>query len=318
MDESEKLEDKVNSNMCTCVAPHLTKDPKRSEIFCEDCGEIVEEGVSLCNPEHEVTFFKGKVGKPFNEFSNPIIESRKLGSQIKREPKDGRGKRLNHKQRVTAYRMQKRVYRENALVTRIFQDALNALNGYCARANVPKYAKIRATKIIKDIQNKNLLHGRTLELAAVTSVRIALDEQKMPRFLSDLVENTSLEKRYVSRYERLVRRELNLLKERTPLANYLQRVFSKIDVTPEIQANILNDVYVIEAKDKIEGKIKGRSPISVISAVIYHNVRKSLTQEQIEKKVGVLTQAQIAKRIGTSEVSLRNTYKVIKPYIEST
>ncbi len=164
--------------------------------------------------------------------------------------------------------------------------------------------KESALEIFSSSSKSGLVRGRSSEKVAAASIYTACRMANVPRTLDEIADKSNLNRNELSRLHKLIVRKLKLKVGFTNIANLLPRFATKLAVNNIIQ-NDAHDIIELVGKS---GYRQGISPAALLGASLYISCKKNKVRR---------SQLEIAKVVGTSEVTLRNRAKEILSLIES-
>ena len=148
------------------------------------------------------------------------------------------------------------------------------------------------------------MRGRSTQKVAAASVFTACRMANLPITLDEIASKCSLNRNELSRLHRLIKRKLKLNISISGSLSFLPK-FTKILALPKNVGNEAREIIQTVEKSNYR---QGISPIALLGASIYLACKKTKIRR---------SQLEIAKTLGTSEVTLRNRAKEIKALLNS-
>ncbi|MDG1543838.1 MAG: hypothetical protein P8R34_02550 [archaeon] len=158
--------------------------------------------------------------------------------------------------------------------------------------------KESALEIFSSSSKSGLVRGRSSEKVAAASIYTACRMENVPRTLDEVADKTRLNRNELSRLHRLIARKLKLKINVTNTANLLPRFSDKLKLNRDTEIYAQDIINTVENSDYRQGI----SPAALLGAALYLSCKKNKVRR---------SQLEIAKAVGTSEVTLRNRAKEI-------
>lgn len=284
-----------------CGSTHLVWDYEKGELYCADCGGVIEDSMIDQGPEwrafdKDQELNRARTGAPLTFLSH----DKGLATEISWSNKDSYGKRIPHKNRAQIYRVRKwhqRIRVSNA-AERNLSVALQELNNVSSRMGLPKDVRETAAIIYRKAVEKNLIRGRSIESIVAASIYAACRKVGMPRTLDEVAKASELNKKKIGRAYRHLTKELNLNLKPTTANSYINQFCSKL----KLDKNVAMKAEEVVRKATELGITSGKGPTGVAAAAIYI-AANMMNQPR--------TQKEIADVAGVTEVTIRNRYKEI-------
>ena len=158
--------------------------------------------------------------------------------------------------------------------------------------------KESALEIFSSSSKSGLVRGRSSEKVAAASIYTACRMENVPRTLDEVADKTRLNRNELSRLHRLIARKLKLKINITNTVNLLPRFSDKLKLNRDTEIYAQDIINTVENSDYRQGI----SPAALLGAALYLSCKKNRVRR---------SQLEIAKAVGTSEVTLRNRAKEI-------
>ena len=156
--------------------------------------------------------------------------------------------------------------------------------------------KTESASIYRDAVKKDLVRGRSINKLIVATVYIACRRCKVPRTLEEISDATGVDKKTIGKNYRFLVRELGLKLLPISPNDFVPRFASKLNLSPEVEVKsieIINQAVDLELTS-------GKDPASITATSLY--AASILLGER-------RTQTEVAKKLGVTEVTLRNRLK---------
>ncbi|ADC64728.1 Transcription factor TFIIB cyclin-related protein [Ferroglobus placidus DSM 10642] len=281
-----------------CGSPRLVTDHSRGEVFCQDCGIVVEDARLDYGPEwrsydSERGMQRARAGPPVVLTLHDKGFTTTIGND-----RDSHGNPLSPKTRIQFTRLRKwqSKIRTNSSAERNLVRSLMELERITSSLGLPKSITERAALIYRRVVSNNLTRGRCIDSIVAAAVYAACREAGLPRTLDEVAAHSSVDKRSVGRAYRFLARTLGLKPAPITSTDYVPKICAALGVSGEVQERAL------EIVNEAEKSMVSRSPAGVAAAAVY--IASILLGER-------RTQREVAGVAGVTEVTIRNCYKMI-------
>jgi len=174
--------------------------------------------------------------------------------------------------------------------------ATTELKRICTNLNLPDYIKVEAMHLYRRAFEKKLLKGRSINGMIAACIYFAIRTVKLPRTLQEVIDEASVEAKEVRRCYSALIRELELKVPNTDPGALVPKFIVEMGLDAEVEKITLALLKAFKSNLNTSGK----DPKGIVAGALYLACRIK------DKKV---TQNQIAKTIGVTEVTLRSRYK---------
>lgn len=297
--EKQKIEE--ISTCPDCNGSHLIKDYSRAEIVCKDCGLVIDSEIIDQGPEWRA--FDSDQREKRSRTGSPMtyrLHDKGLSTVIDWKNRDSYGRSIPMKNRAQLFRlrkMQRRVTISNA-TERNLSIALSELDRLSSSMNLPRTVRETAAMIYRKAVFKKLVRGRTIEGILAASLYAACRQCNVPRSLDEISKTAGKSKKEIGRTYRYISNELELRLMPTSPEDYISRFCSVLNLSANVRTITL-DILHDAAKKELTS---GRGPTGMAAASLY--IATVLSGERV-------TQTDIARVAGVTEVTIRNRYKEI-------
>ncbi|MDJ0269909.1 MAG: transcription initiation factor IIB [Aigarchaeota archaeon] len=289
-----------------CGNEMLVTDPRTGEVSCPVCGYVVQERDVDMGPEwrsiDEEEESRSRVGAPLSI----MYRDHGLSTVIEKIDEDAAGRKLSKEAREKMMRLKKldATSQVNSSETRNLQQAVNILQIYVDKLHLSQPVAERSMLIYRKALKAGLVRGRSIRCIMAAAAYAACRMMRTPRDLREFERAFPVVKRKtIAQGYRLLLKHLGL---KVPVADpsmYLNKIASKVGLdqrTVQEALRILN-----EAAKK--GATVGKDPVGIAAAALYMACQET-TQN--------LTQKDIARAAGVTEVTVRNRFKGLKDILE--
>lgn len=296
----------VKPQVCECGSTDLFFDEKRYETVCLHCGLVLEEprinlaeDVAVYNVSNEEN--PSRVGAPLTS----SLHDRGLSTEIGWAKVEGSEEKKAQWQRMRRENNRSRVRNPQ---DRNLINALNQLNVFVSNLQIaPSFAKQlkeNTSDLYRRALSENLIQGRSIEGIMAACLFVNCREAHTPRSLDEIEEATGVKKAAVSKYVRVLKKELGIKLPQTSPGDYVPRIRTELGVSLEVEARAI-EILNIVLENNFNG---GNNPIGMAAASVY-----LACQECGEKK----SQRIVSQAAKVSEVTVRNTSKTLKSYLDA-
>ena len=289
-----------------CGNDVLVHDPRTGEVSCPSCGYVVQERDVDRGPEwrslDDEEESRSRVGAPLSI----MYRDHGLSTVIDRIDEDASGRRLSKEAREKLLRLKKldATSQVNASEARNLQQAVNILQIYVDKLHLSQAIAEKAMLIYRKALRAGLVRGRSIRSIMAAAVYAACRAMNAPRDLRELEKAYPVVKRKtIAQGYRLLLKHLDL---KVPVADpsiYLKKIASKVNLD---QKTIQEAHRILEEAAK-KGATVGKDPVGIAAAALYMACQET-TQN--------ITQKDIARAAGVTEVTVRNRFKGLKEALE--
>ena len=275
-----------------CPPDKIIFDSERGEYICTETGEVLEDRVvdqgaewRAYTPEEKIT--KSRVGAPILQTVHDLGISTMIGLNTK----------VNKERRLEALKLMK-IQKQTRLGSNSLPiiRAMQEIERIGSLMGLPKAIKEEAAILFKKAYEKKITQRRNMNGIVVACIYLACRVMKLPKTLHEIIKYTDVDKTTIGKYYRLILSTLNI----TVLPNNPRDFIIEYGNMLGLSMATINKAF--EFEEKIRGKIIGKNPRSIASALLY--ISALLNDERI-------TQKDISKVSQISEISIRGSYKKI-------
>jgi len=281
-----------------CGSFALYVDSVRGERVCDTCGLVVDEGLVDQGPDW--TTFEGddriRAGPP----ASVMVPDKGLGSMVGNGLRDAKGNPIDARS-VAALNRLRRVsqWTRYDRTERALAPGLSQLSSLSSRLGLASDYRERAAILLRKTIEAGLSRGRSMDAIVAAVVYLASKQLGAPRGLHELSQATGVTVHRISLTAKIVGRELGVVARASRPEDFVPRFASQLNLDQRIVERAMalvartNDVKILEAN----------SPVGIAAGALY------LAAEQGDV---ALTQAEIARLTGVSEVTIRKHYRLLK------
>lgn len=174
--------------------------------------------------------------------------------------------------------------------------AITELKRIGGNLNFPERAKKAAVRLYKDVFKKNLLRGRSINGMIAACAYYVCKKEKVPITLQEILDEASINDNIVKKCYKILVRELNLKSPHIDPVSLIPRYCADLGLSINIEKVAIKVLKIFIANTSICGK----DPKGLCAGAIY------LVSKLKNHKV---SQKDISRAIGVTEVTLRSRYK---------
>lgn len=300
---------RVEGYICPeCGSDNIITDPRTGEISCGDCGYVLLAKDVDRGPEwrslDEDQQSRARTGAPLSI----MYRDHGLSTVINRIGEDAGGRRLPKEMREKMLRLKKldQTSQVNASENRNLQQAANVLEIYVDKLHIPQSVAEMAMSIYRKALKAGLVRGRSIRSIVAAATYAACRMSGMPRDLREFERVYPLVKRKtIAQGYRLLVKNLNIKIPVVEPSLYVRKIASRVGLderTVQEALNLLN-------KAASKGATVGKDPVGIAAAALYMACQETMQN---------ITQKDIARAAGVTEVTVRNRFKGLKEALEST
>ena len=288
-----------------CGNDVLVYDPRTGEVSCPSCGYVVRErgvdrGPEWRNLDEEED--RSRVGAPISI----MYRDHGLSTVINRINEDASGRRLPKETREKLLRLKKldATSQVSASEARNLQQAVNILQIYVDKLHLSQSIAERAMLIYRRALKAGLVRGRSIRSIMAAAVYAACRSMRAPRDLPELEKVYPIVKRKtIAQGYRLLLKHLKLKVPVADPARYLNKIASKVGLD---QGTVQEALKILQEAHK-RGATVGKDPVGIAAAALY------MACQETDQTI---TQKDIARAAGVTEVTVRNRFKGLKEVLE--
>ena len=147
--------------------------------------------------------------------------------------------------------------------------------------------------------DKHLVRGRSINSIVAAALYAACRGSGIPRSLREIADDSLVDKKDVARCYRLLLQEFDFHMPIADALTYVSKIAEKTGISGTIQGVAIQILREARQKRVVAGKDpRGMAAAALYIACLQHNEK--------------ITQSDIAKAAGVTEVTVRNRYKVLK------
>ncbi|MFB6181061.1 MAG: transcription initiation factor IIB family protein [Candidatus Nanohalobium sp.] len=279
-----------------CDETSFSEDSSKGELYCTNCGSIVDEDRIDFSEEWRAFDAEEKSKKSRSGGSITFTKSdkgmkTKIGSS-------GELNNVKGSKRQQYYRMKKWDNRTSNSKERLLQRGLSEMKKLVSQLGLPDSVSEEAARLLEKSREEGIVKGRNLEVLVAALTFLVARNQGTPRTLDEFAEAISTKKRKLGKTYRYAARELDIPIQPAKPEDFVPRFGEQLGFNGREQAHAKR--IIDEARE--EGLLAGKSPKSVVAGVFY--IVSSLEDKE-------LTQKEIAEKVGVTEVTVRKNYSDI-------
>jgi len=281
-----------------CGSLALYVDPIRGERVCDTCGFVLDEALVDQGPDW--TTFEGEDRIRSGPPPSVMVPDKGLGSMVGNGLRDAKGNPIDARS-VAALNRLRRVshWTRYDRVERALAPGLMQLSSLSSRLGLPQDFRERAASILRKTIEAGLSRGRAMDAIVAAVVYLAAKQLGAPRGLHELAQATGVSVHRISLTAKIISREVGVFARATRAEDFVPRFASQLGVDPGVRERAMN---LVGAGNRVKG-LEANSPVGIAAGALY------LASEE---RGAPLTQAEIARLTGVSEVTIRKHYRLLK------
>jgi len=309
----------IQANNTTTTAATLTKcqscrndqiitDSESGEMICDKCGRVISDKLLEVGPEWR-TYSTDEGGGKTRTGPVPSLARHDLGlsTVIGRTDRDASGNRLDTAMQTRMHRLKIWDTRSQVYTPtdRSLQQAFFQLDVLKDKLGLSGVVVEKSAYIYRKAQAKMLVRGRTISGVLAAAIYIACREMGAPRTLKDIATACNVKRKELSKDYRMLHSRLDLKIPQLEPMKCIAKVanIAKLgERTKRQAAEIMNNV----TKKEISA---GKDPMGLAASILYLSSIK--TGE-------IITQSDIARAAGVTEVTVRNRAKEVRDKLDLT
>jgi len=221
-----------------CGSTNIREDPIRGELYCADCGMILEEKLIDIGQEwrafdSEQMARRARGGAPLTFTKHDKGLTTEIGRGV------GELHKVAPRKRAQYYRLTKWHKRLIRSKDRNLSLALSELQRIVSFLGLPKSVHEKIAKYYEEVVNKGLVRGRSIESVIAALTYAVSREMGTPRTLDEIAEASGIDKREIGRTYRYIARELNIKILPADPITYVPRFCSMLGLSDKVQADFV-------------------------------------------------------------------------------
>ena len=298
----------VNCSVCRNNYTDIITDSESGEVVCSNCGIVItDKSEDITNPEWraftaEERNERARTGAP----TSLAKHDRGLATIISKTGRDASGQKLDTAMHSTYKRLRTWDYRIShygSLDRNLFQ-AFSRLDALKDKLGLSDTIIEKTAYIYRKAEDKGLVRGRTISGMVTAAIYIACREIGTPRTLKEIAAISDIKRKNIALCCRLLIGELDLKVPTADPMKCIVKIANKANLSETITRQAMNIMTEI-IKSKISA---GKHPMSFAATVLYLSSLRA---------GGNITQLDIAKAAGVTEVTIRNRIKELNTTIGS-
>jgi len=318
-DNNKNNSSKIQANITTTTAATITKcqscgndqiitDSESGEMICDKCGRVISDKLQEVGPEWR-TYVTDESGGKTRTGPAPSLARHDLGLStiIGRTDRDASGNRLDVAMRTRMHRL--KIWDSRSQVytptDRSLQQAFFQLDVLKDKLGLSGVIVEKSAYIYRKAQAKMLVRGRTISGVLAAAIYIACREMGAPRTLKDIATACNVKRKELSKDYRMLHSRLDLKVPQLEPMKCIAKVANMAKLgerTKRQAAEIMSNV----TKKEISA---GKDPMGLAASILYLSSIK--TGE-------IITQSDIARAAGVTEVTVRNRAKEVRDKLDLT
>ena len=289
-----------------CGSKDFIEDRRRGERVCTSCGIVIQVHMMNHGPEWraftaEERDRRARTGAP----SSFRVFDKGLSTMMDRPYKDASGNIIKASTRAALYRMRKWHFRSRTSdsISRNLTIAMPELERLSSQLGIPRETTELAALLYRKALIKRLVRGRRIEGVVAASVYLACRIRRIPRMLDEVVSESRIDRRELSKCVRRIIRFLQLDVPITSPSDLMPRMASDL----KLRGSTVRYAINLVKRARKRGVTQGKDPGGIAAAIIY--ISSIINDDR-------RTQRDVAEAANVTEVTVRNRYKEIVRELE--
>ena len=285
----------------SCSKNTVITDLEDSEIFCKNCGLVLEDKLENLGQREIIDFTKNNLRTgPFASLANynPLL------TMIDSANIDAFGKTISLSSKYNFDRLRKWDQRTHTSIKeKNLSHALSELSKICEKISLPESVIEDAAYIYRKILEKKLVKGRSISSMVAASIYCACRKQGVPRTMKDVTDTMNIHEKQLAKSYRIVLRELNLKMPVQDSTYWVFKIASALAIDEKISRASIDLIKLAVNKEISAGK----HPVALAATALYlvsMNTKNSYTQREIARAANI------------TDVTIRNRIKNLVPLFE--
>ncbi len=281
------MENKIR-NCPECGSKNVVSDSKHAELYCADCGMVIAENIVDLGPEWRA------------------YDSEQASKRVRTGP--GMSYRIHDKGLSTStpklpagIKRLRWVNMGSSEKTLAF--ALIEIDRMACALKLPNDIKETTAVLYRKAAKRCLIKGRSIEELVSAMLYIICRQYGIPRTLKEIAAVSRSPLKKIRRSYLFLLRKFELKIAPADPSHYVPRFCSELGLSERIREKAIE----ILKENKGKGAARGWAPIGTAAAAIY--IATVLSGEY-------RTEKEIAKVVGTTEITIRNRYKELGKSLE--
>ncbi|MDH4214441.1 MAG: transcription initiation factor IIB [Candidatus Thorarchaeota archaeon] len=283
-----------------CGGVEVVRDNEKGELICAKCGLVLSDHRIDSGPEwraftSDERDTRSRTGAP----ESYAMHDKGLSTTIDWRDRDGKGGSFSAKQRAQIYRLRKWQIRTrvHSSLDRNLAQAMTEIDRLSSQLGMSQSLKEDAARMYRKLIAGRLWRSRSIDATAAAAVYAACRHRGSPRSIEEIAEHSRENKKKISAHYRMLVTKLKLRMPISSPAMYVPRFISELHLPTEVQCTTMD---ILERAKEVRGLVTGRDPRGLAAAAIY--VAAIINDCRV-------TQRDISRISGVTEVTIRNRYK---------
>ncbi|MGY5149947.1 MAG: transcription initiation factor IIB [Candidatus Nitrosopumilus sp. bin_68KS] len=287
-----------------CNKNNLITDSFSGEIFCADCGTVIEEKLDN-NNETQIHSLEDFMTKSHVGSKQSLSMYDKGMYSVIGNDRDATGKPLNsgNKSRFNRLRVLDNRSKLRKSSQRTLVKSLTFLNGLKEKLGISENTVEVTCSIFRRAQKNHLTKGRTSNSLMAAALYISCRQTMTPRSLDDISEIGNIHKKPLQRAVRLLIDEFSLNVPQYNTSSFLSKLSSDMGISEKTKRYALKILADVEKL----GATAGKNPIGQAAASLY--LASMLMGDTVNQR-------KFCESSGISTVTLRNRKNTIQKLLD--
>lgn len=298
--EGRKMIETLSCPTCNNSNQTTITDPESGEIICHNCGIVILDRIEDYVHEErgaysmEELYTRSRTGAP----ASLAFHDKGLCTIIGKANIDASGKAFD----ITSLHKIEKLRRLNSWINvqksseKSLRRAFQRLNTLKDKLGLSEPIVEKSAYIFRKVQERQLVRGRTIDGMLSAAVYTACREMGASITLKDIALASNLTHKDLSRNYRVLVFELDIKIPIVDPIKCISKLSNKLGIKEKAKNQAMNIMREMIKREMTSGKI----PMGLAASVLYLSC-------QISGEI--ISQANLAKAAGTTEVTIRNRFK---------
>ena len=281
-------------NYCPECNGYIVLISEKGEDVCSQCGLIINEKEIDVENSGRRAFTqneKNKIGN-YGWPISPLVADLEICTKInKNETNDFNLKRVIKRDSIYSWKT------KNVLI------AIAELKRLCFNLIIPSHVKNEALSLYKKCFNANLIKGRSIVGMVAACLYYVSKKMDTPILFKEIIFESTADVEIIKRCYKVLIKKFKLPPHNLNPVLFIPRYSSELDLDLETQQLVVKILTHYLKNNEFDGK----NPMGLCGGAIYFAAKLK------DKKI---TQRQVAKKVGITDLTLRSRYKEIVEKIE--
>ncbi|MFB5598408.1 MAG: transcription initiation factor IIB family protein, partial [Nitrosopumilaceae archaeon] len=238
-----------------CAKVNVITDNHTGEIFCSDCGAVLEEKLDNHNDSHTHSLEEFLSQTRTGPKQTLTMHDNGLNSVIGNN-RDSTGKPLTNynKNRFRRLRIWDSRSKTKGSSQRTLVQSLTFLNGLKEKLGIPSNTVEITSSLYRKAQRQGLTRGRSSNSLMAAALYVCCRQTMTPRSLQDISEIGNISKKALQKIVRILIRELEIEMPQYNISSFIVKLSNNLGIKEKTKRYALKILEDVEKSRSSEGK----------------------------------------------------------------